>query len=732
MRMNKITLMVMGLAVASLLASCKKDNNNDTTDKVGFKATTEQKASTSRTLGVPNEAGSAMSVQWINGDQILIANQGGADGCDKLTYSLASGDHSTKGNFTSRDEDDDFLQPDYVAIYPATNTNDVANDIVKEGDDLKAVFNLPATQDFQRNSFAEKAMPMVAYSSEQELEFKNVLGGICFPLVGEGMTVTKIILASADPNEVLWGECKTTISTSDADPTSVVSNEDANKNCITLNCGSGIALGTNPTDFYVMVPAGTLETGFTVEAFNGETSIFVRSADWSANPQENFITRSVIRKVDHNLQIIHELDVTTVSPTFITKNSVLGIGEVSGGTVTERGICWALASVTNSPTIANEYLAEGGNEVGSFDVALSNLNEDQVYYVRAYAKNDVGIPYYGEPIPFATRYDYFSEANHGKGRGAFTVNVDGDQVFFSMGNLQYNKTTSVWSFMENQFDMVEMDGDVGTDYANQNIISLFGWGTSGINDYTPIATCYQPWATSTSSTQYNPYGSYTTNLNSQSGKADWGYNAISNGGNKQNSGWRTLQGYANGDNTAEWNYLLINRSCSQRYAFAELVPLKSTAETDGISVNGMILFPDNFVWPALVNNITSNSVVDFATNQLTEAEWSLLEQAGAIFLPAAGGREGNTVFATGLMAAYWSATYKTGVSDVAHLLLFGGEDMDPQSEGARKGGFSVRLVTEINMQKLAIYIYIDSCCGDGPHPMQKRYSGKQWYARTSR
>ena len=696
MRMNKITLMVMGLAVASLLASCKKDNNNDTTDKVGFKATTEQKASTSRTLGVPNEAGSAMSVQWINGDQILIANQGGADGCDKLTYSLASGDHSTKGNFTSRDEDDDFLQPDYVAIYPATNTNDVANDIVKEGDDLKAVFNLPATQDFQRNSFAEKAMPMVAYSSEQELEFKNVLGGICFPLVGEGMTVTKIILASADPNEVLWGECKTTISTSDADPTSVVSNEDANKNCITLNCGSGIALGTNPTDFYVMVPAGTLETGFTVEAFNGETSIFVRSADWSANPQENFITRSVIRKVDHNLQIIHELDVTTVSPTFITKNSVLGIGEVSGGTVTERGICWALASVTNSPTIANEYLAEGGNEVGSFDVALSNLNEDQVYYVRAYAKNDVGIPYYGEPIPFATRYDYFSEANHGKGRGAFTVNVDGDQVFFSMGNLQYNKTTSVWSFMENQFDMVEMDGDVGTDYANQNIISLFGWGTSGINDYTPIATCYQPWATSTSSTQYNPYGSYTTNLNSQSGKADWGYNAISNGGNKQNSGWRTLQGYANGDNTAEWNYLLINRSCSQRYAFAELVPLKSTAETDGISVNGMILFPDNFVWPALVNNITSNSVVDFATNQLTEAEWSLLEQAGAIFLPAAGGREGNTVFATGLMAAYWSATYKTGVSDVAHLLLFGGEDMDPQSEGARKGGFSVRLVTEIN------------------------------------
>ena len=734
MKTKKLFYFVMALAVASLFASCKKNNNeNGTTASVGFKATTELRSGTSRTLGVPNEAGSAMSVQWINGDQILIANQGGADGCDKLTYSLASGDHSTKGNFTSRDEDDDFLQPDYVAIYPATNTNDVANDIVKEGDDLKAVFNLPATQDFQRNSFAEKAMPMVAYSSEQELEFKNVLGGICFPLVGEGMTVTKIILASADPNEVLWGECKTTISTSDADPTSVVSNEDANKNCITLNCGSGIALGTNPTDFYIMVPAGTLETGFTVEAFNGETSVYSKSADWSANPQENFISRSVIRKVDHNLEIIHELDVTTISPTYITMNSAKAEGTVEvadGLTLVACGICYLPVSPSNAnamPVIDGTGVVSVTATTGtSFTVNLTGLQKDQMYAVRAWAKDDNDVYSYGEPILFATRKDYVNDYG---GRIPFPFSVSSDRkVNFSMGNLFYLGTgdngtmTPQWRFADYQYQYMAdgvQEGEMPSympSFANyspsrynsdsENVTEemksardLFCWGTSGWNSGAASYQPYQPYAIYSHDSDYYPGGDYTNDLVGTYAQADWGvYNAIENGG-QQAGMWRVLTGGESG----EWQYLVNGRTSETcRFLQTAIYPLQGYP----IPLYGAILFPDGFVWPSYVkqlDNVNSfgsltTDIVGLLTGDfsslvphtITEAEWSLLEQIGAVFLPATGYRA-STVVWDGAEAGYYSSTHNDEDNAWAFSVnLFTG--IKPNETYHRKLACTVRLV----------------------------------------
>lgn len=36
--------------------------------------------------------------------------------------------------------------------------------------------------------------------------------------------------------------------------------------------------------------------------------------------------------------------------------------------------------------------------------------------------------------------------------GTFTINANGDQVYFSKGNLQYQASTNIWRFAENQFD----------------------------------------------------------------------------------------------------------------------------------------------------------------------------------------------------------------------------------------------------------------------------------------
>ena len=63
---------------------------------------------------------------------------------------------------------------------------------------------------------------------------------------------------------------------------------------------------------------------------------------------------------------------------------------------------------------------------------------------------------------------------------------------------------------------------------------FFAWGTSG---YDQGAVYYQPYSINGSNSCYYAYGNKRANLYDQTGKADWGYNAISNGGNIEHL-WR--------------------------------------------------------------------------------------------------------------------------------------------------------------------------------------------------
>lgn len=88
----------------------------------------------------------------------------------------------------------------------------------------------------------------------------------------------------------------------------------------------------------------------------------------------------------------------------ITSNSAECGGNVTsdgGATVTERGLCWAKVSVTNSPTLSNYsvHATEGGT--GSYSCIMTGLSSNTTYYVRSYAKNSVGITY-GDSIVFTT------------------------------------------------------------------------------------------------------------------------------------------------------------------------------------------------------------------------------------------------------------------------------------------------------------------------------------------
>ena len=270
--------------------------------------------------------------------------------------------------------------------------------------------------------------------------------------------------------------------------------------------------------------------------------------------------------------------------------------------------------------------------------------------------------------------------------GKFTV-AAGKQVYFSQGNLQYQASTSTWRFAENQYDYVG-DASNGNVYVgevkcnNANIsstysgwIDLFGWGTSG---YSHGANAYQPWSTSTNSSDYHAYGVYTNNLYDGNGQADWGYNTISNGGNSENSGWRTLS-------KSEWDYVFNTRNTTSGIRYA-----KATVN----SVNGVVLLPDD--WNAIIyalNNTNSNSA-NFTSNTITAADWTdVLEANGAVFLPAAGNRSETSVGHVGSYGNYWMASIID--SNCVNYVYFDNSNLMTSSYYLRHEGRSVRLVHNV-------------------------------------
>ena len=224
--------------------------------------------------------------------------------------------------------------------------------------------------------------------------------------------------------------------------------------------------------------------------------------------------------------------------------------------------------------------------------------------------------------------------------------------------------------MEHQWSTVETHGqNVDADYDAQDIVSLFGWGTSG-HDYGPEN--YQPWSTSTTGT----YGPGSSVLSASGG--DWGGNAITIGGNTASSGWFTLS-------KMQWEYLLSsgNQDNSTRRGRYTLATVNG--------VPGLLLLPDD--WDLTQRPLTPD-IAQYTTHTYSGATWQDMEALGAVFLPAAGTRSGTSVtreLAPGfVIGSYWTNTnhstfqaYAFNISNVGFNLL---------SIEERDRGKSVRLV----------------------------------------
>ena len=292
-----------------------------------------------------------------------------------------------------------------------------------------------------------------------------------------------------------------------------------------------------------------------------------------------------------------------------------------------------------------------------FKLTLEGLSPDTKYYYCAWVFLNNTQYEFGAIKEFETIEENTGNTNNPNSNykaKAFSVSSS-KQVYFSLGNLQYHPANKKWRFAERQTDYIgEANSNISSTY--NGWLDLFGWSTSATN-----------FGVSTS-TDYNDYsGSFV----------DWGTNKI---GTDAPNTWRTLT-------YDEWNYLRNGRPNASS--------LHGVAQVNG--VNGLIFLPDNWTCPVGVifkSGFHSSYGVDYyaAYQTFTSDQWSKLEAAGAIFLPAAGYRGGSNVGNVQLHGYYWSAT-EYGGNYVDYLYFY--------SDGALMGGYSrdngrsVRLVKDL-------------------------------------
>ena len=418
------------------------------------------------------------------------------------------------------------------------------------------------------------------------------------------------------------------------------------------------------------------------------------------------------------------------------------VEDEGSSSISERGVCW---STSHNPTITDNHLSNGSG-TGSYTINLTNLTEDETYYVCAYAKNNDGHIGYSNEVPFEMKKIFTvsvsAEPNgsgtlHGGGRyfrgdsctvtaepntgyrfqywandnmiildstytftvtsevslvahftdspvgtigGSFTIDYNGNKVWFSQGNLQYKASTPTWRFAPHQYDIIG-DGNRNISNTYNGWIDLFGWATSGYHNPNDLDNVnYHPWSDSPESSGYGP-SSTSGELTGNLANYDWGVNnPISNGGDQPNL-WRTLS-------KDEWNYIIKERNAST----VNGIPNARFVNARVNDVLGVVLFPDEYTHPAGVSQPTGINDEEITNgNNYSTTEFALMQAAGTVFLPAAGKRYERTVSELDIIH-YWSVSYNNKTTAYELKYELNSLKLNPR---VRCDGLSVRLVCPV-------------------------------------
>lgn len=252
--------------------------------------------------------------------------------------------------------------------------------------------------------------------------------------------------------------------------------------------------------------------------------------------------------------------------------------------------------------------------------------------------------------------------------GKFSVSLT-KQVQFSRGNLVYK--AGEFDFHKRQYDRCFTE-NCTAEFGPNTTFDLFGWATAGIAGADETMVNYQPWSFNdqdiSGQEETNRFG-FGPSLDSVPKEKSWDdYAEYCDWGNnytlRQNwgEGWYTLS-------ADEWAHMLYSRDASTVNGVHDARFAKAIVH----GLNGLILFPDDFDYPgddsiftaSSINNGSWSGISPFADLVLTDAQWSIAEKAGLVFLPPSGvrvymDRVNITYYESGMTTdnfnLYWTST----------------------------------------------------------------------------
>ena len=278
-------------------------------------------------------------------------------------------------------------------------------------------------------------------------------------------------------------------------------------------------------------------------------------------------------------------------------NGSCGNITISGGTIMATGGSYAVA-------IGGGESASCGNITITTDgILIASKGSNATNCIGAGISGNCGtVSVYG-----ATGAITDKKYTHNYNLG-FSVNGGGTRVHFAPGNLQATTTdgtTWTWHFAPHQWDYIG-NAPGNTIFVTNSKMKLTGPGTVDLfcwsGNIPGVEGTY-----GLHSIFFHYYDSAT-----QFDFEDWGNLSI--GGDAPGT-WRTLS-------KDEWTYLFQSRPGAKKYA---------SATVHGVC--GLVLLPDIWILPAGCSFIAGMG--GWNRNVYTDAQWDLMEDYGAVFLPAA-------------------------------------------------------------------------------------------------
>ncbi len=336
---RNILIAFLGFALLLLAVGCRQTETEQPAIAVHYlTATLENRPETKSQLGLTEEG--KYYAFWSKYDALAVFVDG-VPNADR--YVLTEGEGCVRGTFAGT-----VTGSRYVALYPY-------EDRVPGGlkDDVLSLV-IPEEQHYSPDSFGEGAFPVLAVSEGDELSFKNLCAALKISMTGSA-SVRSIRFVAHDTTMAVSGPA--TVRTDYVEAPELVMAEGGLPG-VTLQCSSVPLFEDEPTDFFLVIPAGTYKGGFSVEVetFSGTFTrtitsdvTFVRSqfryiapfrceANGEINPDD--IPYNQIWYVTDNNQIINPTR-TVFGCNILSNNYADGKGViVFDGPLTSLGSAW--------------------------------------------------------------------------------------------------------------------------------------------------------------------------------------------------------------------------------------------------------------------------------------------------------------------------------------------------------------------------------------------------------